>query len=234
MITHAPLTKLGERFDKAIAYALATHRLQYRKESNVPYTAHLLGVCAIALEFGATEDEAMAALLHDAVEDCGGRPRLEDIRERFGSPVADIVAACSDSFESDAGAEKRPWYDRKRAYIDELSDGAKTSESALLVSASDKLYNALAIMNDVGLHGDSVYARFKSRKSGTLWYYRSLAEAYGRRTGRHSPIAAQLGKVVHELAGKAVSVAELLANFTIDDTVDGREKGSLVHAGRAE
>jgi len=233
LITHPPLTKLGERFDKAIAYALATHRLQYRKESNVPYSAHLLGGCAIALEFGATEDEAIAALLHDAVEDCGGRPRLEDIRERFGSAVADIVEACSDSFEADAGAEKQPWYDRKRAYIDELSD-AKTSESALLVSASDKLYNALAIMNDVGHHGVSVYARFKSRKSGTLWYYRSLADAYGRRTGRHAAIAGQLRKVVDELAGKAVSAQELLAIFAIDDSVDGREKGSLAHAGRAE
>jgi len=234
MITHLPLTKLGDRFDKAIAYALATHRLQYRKESNVPYTAHLLGVCAIALEFGATEDEAMAALLHDAVEDCGGRPRLEDIRERFGSPVADIVAACSDSFEADAGSEKQPWYDRKRAYIDELSERQKTSESALLVSASDKLYNALAIMNDVGRHGAGVYERFKSRKFGTLWYYRSLADAYERRTGRHAAIGAQLSKIVDELAGKAVSAHELLAAFAIDDSVDDREKGGLARAGRAE
>jgi GTP pyrophosphokinase len=231
MTTHPRSTKLGERFDRAIAYALATHRLQYRKESNVPYTAHLLGVCAIALEFGATEDEAMAALLHDAVEDCGGTPRLEDIRERFGSPVADIVAACSDSFEADAGTEKQPWYDRKRAYIDELSDPQKTSESALLVSASDKLYNALTIMNDVGHHGPSVYERFKSRKFGTLWYYRSLADAYGRRTGRHAAICGQLGKIVDELAGKAVSAHELLAAFAIDDSVNEREKGGLTRVG---
>jgi GTP pyrophosphokinase len=222
------LTKLGDRFDKAIAYALATHRLQYRKESNVPYTAHLLGVCAIALEFGANEDEAMAALLHDAVEDCGGTPRLDDIRERFGSAVADIVAACSDSFEADAAAEKQPWYDRKRAYIDELCDREKTSESALLVSASDKLYNALTILNDVGHHGGSVYERFKSRKFGTLWYYRSLADAYGRRTGRHAAIGGQLSKIVDELAGKAVSAHELLAAFAIDDSVAVREKGHLV------
>jgi GTP pyrophosphokinase len=227
MIAHLPLTKLGDRFDKAIAYALATHRLQYRKESSVPYAAHLLGVCAIALEFGASEDEAMAALLHDAVEDCGGIPRLDDIRERFGDAVADIVAACSDSFESDAGTEKEPWYDRKRAYIDDLCDSEKTSDSALLVSAADKLYNALAILNDVSRHGKSVFERFKSRKFGTLWYYRSLADAYGRRTGRHSPIGRRLSQIVDELAGKAVSAHELLAAFAIDGTVAAREKGRI-------
>ena len=228
MLANTRPTVLGERFDRAVAYALDCHRTQVRKESGVPYAAHLLGVAAIALEFGADETEAIGALLHDAVEDCGGRPRLEDIRARFGEDVAVIVEGCTDSFEADAEAEKAPWYDRKRAYIDGLlAHDAGTGDGILLVSASDKLYNALATANDAIRTGPGVFDRFKSKKFGTLWYYRALASAYASHRGRQEQIAERLAAVVDALAGKHVTEGELLAAFAIDNAVDPRERGSL-------
>jgi GTP pyrophosphokinase len=218
---------LGTRFDRAIVYALDAHRRQVRKESGVPYAAHLLGVCAIALEFGANETEAIAALLHDAVEDQGGRRRLRDIEDVFGPEVAAIVEGCTDSFETDEDAQKAPWYDRKRTYIDGLA--AHSGDAILLVSASDKLYNALATLNDLQRAGDSVFGRFKSGTFGTLWYYSALADAYTSRPGRQNPVGLRLRATVDALAGEHITQPELLAKFAADPTVDGREKGS---AGR--
>jgi GTP pyrophosphokinase len=221
-------THLGERFERAVVYALRLHADQRRKETGVPYAAHLLGVCALALEFGATESEAIAALLHDAVEDCGGIPQLESIRERFGDDVAEIVLGCSDSFETDSKAEKEPWYDRKAAYIERLCARGGENDSTLLISACDKLYNVLATYNDVRRTGQSAFERFTAKKYGTLWYYRALADAFASIPGRHAEIALRLADLVDQLAGKAVCTGELLAALTIDSSVPEREKGTLV------
>lgn len=164
---------LTERFDRALAYASEAHRDQVRKGSEVPYVAHLLGVAAIALEAGADEDQSIAALLHDAVEDQGGQARLDDIRERFGDRVARIVSDCSDS----DSLPKPPWETRKQAYIASLE---KKSPDSLLVSLCDKLYNAEAILSDLLVLGDALWERFTGGKAGTLWYYRELSRAFER------------------------------------------------------
>ncbi len=233
MSTSPPPQTLGENFDRAIVYALHIHAAQLRKKTTVPYSAHLLGVCAIALEFGATETEAIGALLHDAVEDCGGPPQLDAIRLRFGAAVADIVKGCSDSFETDPGARKASWYDRKLAYIEGLKDHASGAASILLVSASDKLYNLLATYNDVRRAGQDVYTRFNAKKYGTLWYYRALSDAFQAHPGRHFEAASRLGELVDELAGKSTTASELLAAFAIDSTVDDYEKGALIRTTAA-
>ncbi len=232
MLDNPPPISLGLKFAAAVSYALELHRTQVRKDSTVPYAAHLLGVAAIALEFGATEDEAIAALLHDAVEDCGGRPILDEIERRFGSAVANIVEGCSDSFEADPGAEKVPWFTRKEGYVAHL---AQASESILLVSASDKLYNALATLNDARRAdvGSAVFDRFKSKTWGTLWYYRALAAAFSARPGRHAAIAPRLDEIVTLLAGGDRSASDLLAEFKRDPDVAPREKGRLASGAGA-
>src|ERR1022692_3881980 len=130
---------LSPRFDQALQYAVLVHAGQKRKGTEIPYLAHLLGVTSIALEHGADEDEAIGALLHDAGEDAGGDGRIEDIRHRFGEPVADIVQGCTDAVT----IPKPPWRKRKEDYIAHV---AKASPSVRLVSAADKLHNARAIL----------------------------------------------------------------------------------------
>jgi (p)ppGpp synthase/HD superfamily hydrolase len=169
--TTTPL--LTERFDDALAYASRIHRTQLRKGAGILYISHLLGVAAIALENGADEDQAIAALLHDAVEDQGGLERLEKIRVRFGGAVAQIVADCTDTHEE----PKPDWRPRKEAYIAGLENKAARS---LAVSIADKTHNAAAINADLRLHGATVWERFSGKRDGTLWYYRSLADAFAR------------------------------------------------------
>jgi GTP pyrophosphokinase len=208
-----PPTVLAERFDAALAYALDAHRHDVRKVSNVPYVAHLLGVCAIVLENGGDEVEAAAALLHDVAEDHGGYQALAEVERRCGADVRAIVAACSDSFEPE-GARKPSWLARKQQYIARLGGVADAPEgrSVLLVSAADKLYNLRSIRDD-GLRpefaGDRVYARFKAGKWGSLWYYRALADIYVRFDGRHRYIAGELERLADRLA-EGRSAAELL------------------------
>ena len=185
-----PQPLLSDRFDQALAYASALHRTQTRKGTDVPYVAHLLGVAAIALEAGADEDQAIAALLHDAVEDQGGPPRLAEIRALFGDDVATIVAHCTDS-DSDP---KPPWQARKQAYVAGLA--AKPPRS-LLVSLADKTYNAEAILLDLVAIGDALWGRFTGGKSGTLWYYRALADAFARLLP--GPLADRFGRVVADI-----------------------------------
>src|SRR5256886_16655912 len=129
--------QLSPQFEKALIYATRIHGGQLRKKTRIPYIAHILGVCAIAMEYGANETEAIAALLHDTVEDCGGAERLRDIRERFGNDVARIVDGCTDTYET----PKPPWLERKRSYIEHLKE---SDASTRLVSASDKLHNTRA------------------------------------------------------------------------------------------
>ena len=164
---------LTERFDDALAYASRIHRFQRRKGSEVPYVSHLLGVAAIAIENGCDEDQAIAALLHDAVEDQGGLKRLEDIRLRFGERVARIVKHCTDSHV----ASKPPWRARKEAYIASLA--TKPADS-LAVSIADKTHNASAINADLRAVGEAVWQRFTGGKHGSLWYYRVLADSFAR------------------------------------------------------
>jgi GTP pyrophosphokinase len=161
---------LSERFDQALVYAAQLHRTQIRKGSGVPYIAHLLAVSSIAMEHGADEDEAIAALLHDAIEDCGAEVR-GPITERFGARVTAIVEGCTDADVT----PKPAWLTRKQAYLEHLPQAER---SVLLVSASDKLHNIRSILTDLRTVGDAVWERFKAGKPGSLWYYRSLVESY--------------------------------------------------------
>jgi (p)ppGpp synthase/HD superfamily hydrolase len=177
-----PVT-LTRRFDEAFAYARETHAPQTRKGTGVPYIGHLLGVASIVLEDGGSEDEAIAALLHDAPEDHGGRERLEDIRARFGDTVAKIVEDCTDSWSM----PKRPWPERKMAY----AEHARTlSASSLRVSAADKVHNAYAILRDLRTVGERVWDRFNASADDIVNYYRSLVRSYREAGG---------GRLVDEL-----------------------------------
>ena len=162
---------LSPLFDTALTYATHIHAHQQRKSTEIPYITHLLGVLSIALEYGATEEEAIGALLHDAGEDAGGEGRIADIRLRFGNAVADIVAGCSDTLEE----HKPDWRTRKEAYIAHLSH---TTPSIRFVSCADKLHNARAILRDHYRIGDQVFERFTASKAETLWYYRALTTAF--------------------------------------------------------
>lgn len=168
--------KTTERLEEALAFAVNLHRHQFRKGGELPYIGHLLGVCSIALENGANEDEAIAALLHDSIEDqaegFGGAAKLrEHITTRFGGEVLDIVEGCTDA----ETVPKPPWRERKEHYIAHL---AGTSSSVLLVSASDKLHNARAILQDYLQIGETLWSRFNGGREGTLWYYRMLSDAF--------------------------------------------------------
>ncbi|MTJ10129.1 MULTISPECIES: HD domain-containing protein [unclassified Anabaena] len=181
---------LSERFTQALTYAHELHATQKRKASEIPYVTHLLGVASIALEYGANEDEAIAALLHDAIEDQGGAATREEIRRRFGNAVTAIVDGCTDS---DA-TPKPPWQQRKEAYIAHI---LTASPEVLLVSAADKLHNVRSIIKDYRIIGDVVWERFQGGKEGTLWYYRSLANAFQK--NQITPLVAELERVVSEL-----------------------------------
>jgi GTP pyrophosphokinase len=181
---------LSNRFTEALTYATELHANQVRKGSGVPYIAHLLGVASIALEYGASEDEAIAALLHDAIEDQGGAATREEIRRRFGDTVTEIVDGCTDA----EIIPKPPWRQRKEAYIAHIPNA---SPSVLLVSAADKLHNARSILKDYRILGEAVWERFKGGKEGSLWYYRALVEAF-RQTGS-IPLIDELERVVSDL-----------------------------------
>jgi GTP pyrophosphokinase len=167
------MTELTSRFSEALVYATEAHAGQIRKGTSVPYVAHVLAAAALALEHGASEDEAIAALLHDMVEDCGGLERLRDVRQRFGEAVAEIVLGCSDTTET----PKPPWKERKQTYLHDL-DAA--SPSVLLVCACDKLHNVRSLVVAVRNDGEAAWAHFKGGKEGTLWYYRAALAALVR------------------------------------------------------
>ncbi|HET9731388.1 MAG TPA: HD domain-containing protein [Acidimicrobiales bacterium] len=168
-------TPLSERFDEALRYASWAHRRQARKATRIPYVAHLLGVCGTVLEHGGSEDQAIAALLHDVLEDCGAEHEAP-IRDSFGDGVADIVVACSDSVLP-AGETKPPWKERKTRYLEHLRRSS-ASEPAVLVSLADKVNNARAIRVDLTLLGPAVWGRFTRPKGDQLWYYAQLASAF--------------------------------------------------------
>jgi len=172
-------TVLTDRFDRALLYATHVHGGQVRKGTTIPYVAHLLAVAATVLEYGGSEDMAIAGLLHDAVEDQGGEPRLADIRNRFGDRVADIVRSCSDSVvNTAAGQKKEAWRVRKLDYIEHLKT---VDRETLLIALADKVHNARSILRDLRKPevGTTVFSRFGNRpREDTLWYYRELANAF--------------------------------------------------------
>ena len=170
------LLKLGPRFSDALMYAAETHADQTRKGSDIPYLSHLLAVAGLVLEYGADEDVAIAALLHDAAEDQGGAERLDDIKARYGQRVAGIVAECTDTYEE----PKPAWQARKEAHVEHLR---RASDGARLVVAADKLHNARAIAADYRAIGDALWTRFNATREQTLWYYRAVADSLCERGG---------------------------------------------------
>jgi (p)ppGpp synthase/HD superfamily hydrolase len=166
------LAKLASALDLAIQ----AHQGQVRKSTTIPYISHPMAVASIALEFGATEDQAIAALLHDAIED-GGIQYANIIKAQFGDRVHNLVQGCTDG-TPDASGKKAPWLERKTAYLHHLE---ASSDEVLLVSCSDKLHNARAIVSDLIKEGPSVFNRFSSTTEQTLWYYRQLAMIFNNR-----------------------------------------------------
>ena len=190
-------TKLTDRYDRALLYATQVHGGQLRKATTVPYFAHLMAVSATVLEYGGDEDQAIAGLLHDAVEDQGGRPRLNDIRNRFGARVADMVLACSDNVaEGGSGQPKQDWQTRKERYIKHLHD---LDRDILLISLADKTHNARSILRDLRKDeiGASIWQRFSQPKERTLWYYEELAETFKQLLP--GQLANELADIVAEL-----------------------------------
>jgi len=179
---------LTERITHALALAIEAHDGQKRKGTEIPYIAHPIGVASIALDHGADEDQAMAALLHDAVED-GGQHFAKIIRDQFGERVANIVQGCTDGVPN-ANGIKEPWLLRKERYIAHLR---QSSDDVLLVSGSDKLHNARAIVEDLLNIGHSVFDRFTATPDQTIWYYETLSEIF---TERGTPIAKPLADTV--------------------------------------
>lgn len=187
---------LSRKFDEALAFAMDLHRKQVRKGTGVPYVSHLLSVAALVLEHGGTEEQAIAALLHDAVEDQGGKPTAIAIRARFGDTVADIVDGCTDT---DVWP-KPPWRSRKEAYVARVR---LEPAHVRLVSAADKLHNARTMVTDLRIHGPALWKRFNAGGEETLWYLRALVEAF--REAGTAPIVEELARTVAEL--EAVSRA---------------------------
>jgi len=181
---------LSSRFTEALTYAAELHASQHRKASGEPYVSHLLGVTSLALQYGADEDEAIAALLHDAVEDQGGAVAREAIRERFGSRVVEIVDGCSDTDLS----PKPPWRDRKKAYIAHLREA---TDSVRFISAADKLHNVRSILQEYRMTGPELWKHFGGGRDGTLWYHRGVVETL--KQVAPSPIVEELDRAVREL-----------------------------------
>jgi (p)ppGpp synthase/HD superfamily hydrolase len=191
--------EITPRFTQAVDYTRRIHT-GYRKGTQVPYLAHLLGVASLVLgesgwvPFAVTEDMLIAALLHDAVEDAGGLPRLRDIEANFGSTVARIVEGLSDSFEVDS-EKKASWESRKKGYIERLP---REANDVLLVSLADKLYNARAILEDYREIGPEVWKRFKRGRREQLWYFGALVQVFEERCSNWR-IVGQLKRTVAEL-----------------------------------
>ncbi len=185
---------LTDRFERAVLYAIELHRSQVRKATSIPYVTHLFAVCSLVLEDGGSEDEAIAALLHDGPEDQGGEAVLDAIRDRFGTAVAEIVEGLSDAMPA-PGEAKAPWRSRKEAYLGHLVDAP---ESVLRVSLADKLHNARSILVDRNVVGEAVWDRFNAGPAEQAWYYGELMAIFERRLPRSRNLPA-LQQVTGEL-----------------------------------
>ena len=194
---------LTERFAAALALAVKAHDGQLRKGTQIPYVSHPLAVASMALELGADEDQAIAALLHDVLED-GGAQYASSIQAAFGPRVLAIVQACTDGTPDDAGA-KPPWAQRKLDYIEHL---ATAPDEVLLVSGADKLHNARAIVADLQEIGPDVFTRFTAGREGTLWYYQSLLQVFAQRQSKVAPLLATAVAQMLEWVGPAPAGSE--------------------------
>ena len=183
---------LTQRFHDALGYAMELHATQVRKGTTIPYLAHLLAVASLVIEHGSTEDEAIAALLHDAIEDQGGAPTREAIRRRFGDTVVTIVDGCTDA----EVVPKPPWQQRKEAYIAHLQHAPPAVH---LVSIADKLHNARAILTDYRMLGDTLWARFNGGREGTLWYYQALLQVFREVGTAPAALIDELDLVIRQL-----------------------------------
>lgn len=190
MSSHLHTPKLTPRFEEAFLFAAEKHATQTRKRTSVPYISHLMSVAGLVLEAGGDEDQAIAALLHDVVEDCGGKPILQEVADRFGQRVATIVDGCTDAYT----IPKPPWKQRKLDYLELLR---KADDDIRLVSAADKLHNVRTILTDHRAEDESVWARFNGGREGTLWYYRAVLDILLE--GRSNRLIGELERAVTEL-----------------------------------
>ncbi|MDO5505136.1 MAG: HD domain-containing protein [Pseudoxanthomonas suwonensis] len=201
------MTRLTQRFSHAVEYARVAHEQQVRKGSNIPYLYHLLAVSSLVLEYGGNEDQAIAGLLHDVIEDCGEEHEAR-IREQFGEAVLAIVRDCTDGTADDKAhatspeATRRSWWQRKLAYVAHLRE---EPEASLLVGGCDKLHNARAITQDLAdpTVGVAVFDRFKAGRDGTLRYYESIARILRQRGAPMARIFDAEVERMHRLAGAA-------------------------------
>lgn len=184
----------SQRFEEALTYAYKLHSLQTRKGGDVPYVSHLLAVCGLVMEYGGDEDQAIAALLHDAVEDQGGRPTAREIERRFGPNVRRLVEGCTDTDK----IPKPPWLERKKAYVAHVR---ASPADVRLVSCCDKIHNARTILEDFRCVGRSVFSRFQVGPNQTLWYYQSLIDAFREAGGPVRPTD-ELERIVLALQGE--------------------------------
>jgi (p)ppGpp synthase/HD superfamily hydrolase len=192
MLQAAPI--LGDRFLAAVNLAAAVHGGR-RLGTEIPYMAHLLVVTGLVLEDGGNEDEAIAAMLHDCVEDGGGRPLLERLADDFGERVAEIVAACSDSLDPET--DLRSWRQRKADYVAHLPE--VSDDGVLRVALADKVHNARSIVRDYRAEGHALWQRFTNKTAADqLWYYDELLSFFSER--RPGPLVEDLQRAVDELA----------------------------------
>lgn len=182
--------ELGDRFIDALGYCTRVHATQLRASDGRPYVAHLLRVTGLVIQDGGSEEEAIAALLHDAVEDQGGIERLNEIRERYGHVVAEIVDECTDSY----GDPKPTWRRRKEQYLEELD---RASPGALRVSLADKLDNVRTMVRRYRARDEVQWSRSGKSRDDLRWYYRALASKFCEL--RPGPLAAELGRAVAEI-----------------------------------
>ena len=186
--------KLTDKFNEALSYAERLHRNQKRKGTDIPYISHLMTVSSIVLEYGGNEEEAIAALLHDAVEDQGGEMTYKYIKTKFGHNIASIVLDCSDTWKQ----IKPSWRERKESYIRNLE---KKKSSSLLVSLADKTHNAESILSDHFEIGENIWLRFNGGKKETLWYYSELSKSFSKLI--NNKLTIRFNKVVKQLQSLA-------------------------------
>ena len=186
---------LGPRFEEALLFAVRTHDGDLRKGTEIPYVSHLLSVCALVLEDGGDEDEAIAALLHDTLEDHPEKVTKADLDRRFGSRVADLVAACTDTPPDYTGGTKADWHERKATYVELIREEPYPK---CRVALADKLHNTRSVVLDHRRLGDEIWTRFNAPKEDQLHYHRALVEAF-REAGAPDYLVDELDSLVREL-----------------------------------